>query len=110
MARLSSSHVAQQHFAPQSLLCKLQGAPLRPEAAKIMCVTSNNNLVDEQCSMQALVAGDNVWSAWPVMDLATLGKCSTWKYNTPRRFYQCRLFALQYDPVSQAMRYTLLDV
>lgn len=48
-------------------------------------------------TLQDMVKGNNACSAWPVMDLAGLGKCSTWKYNLPHCFYQCRLFALQYD-------------
>lgn len=48
-------------------------------------------------TLQDMCKGNNACSAWPVMDLAGLGKCSTWKYNLPHSFYQCRLFALQYD-------------
>ena len=55
--------------------------------------------------VQELVKGSNVRSAWPVMDLASMGKCSNWKYNLPHRFYQCRLFALQYDPQSGHIRH-----
>ena len=56
-----------------------------------------------------MVVFGNIQSAWPVMDLAKMGKCSTWKYNTPNRFYQCRLLALQYDPCLDQIRYACLS-
>ena len=59
--------------------------------------------------LQGLVQGNNVRSAWPVMDLAGMRKCSTWKYNLPHRFYQCRLFALQYNPLYDHIRHVTLS-
>ena len=55
--------------------------------------------------MQEMLRYDNVASAWPVIDLASMGKCSTWRYNRPRMFYQCRMITLQYDRASQQIRY-----
>ena len=40
---------------------------------------------------------DNVYSALPFIDLASHGTSSTWRYNTPTRFYECRLVSFQYD-------------
>ncbi|DBA83305.1 TPA: hypothetical protein ACH3X2_006590 [Trebouxia sp. C0005] len=47
---------------------------------------------------------DNIYVALPVIDLASQGICSTWKYNTPSRFYQCRLVSFQYDRWNDCIR------
>lgn len=56
-----------------------------------------------------MVKDNNVLSAWPVMDLASMGKCSTYKYNLTNRFYQCRLFSLQYDPKQEQIRHVTIN-
>ena len=69
--------------------------------------SSRHSRVVQLClhMLQKLVQANNACSAWPVMDLASRGKCSTWKHNLPHRFYQCRLFALQYNPQSDHIRH-----
>lgn len=55
--------------------------------------------------LQDMVRNSNAYSAWPVRDLASMGSCSTYKYNLPNHFYQCRLFAMQYDTFLKKIRH-----
>ena len=54
--------------------------------------------------LQALVQDDNKASAWPAIDLAAVGACSTWRYKIPSRFYQCRLISLQYNAAKASLK------
>lgn len=58
--------------------------------------------------LQELLKGDNRLSACPTIDLAKLGKCSSYKYNRPAYFFQCNLYSLQWDRAAKLIRYISL--